>query len=64
MTMTITIDGDKKCGECGKGGATPCGLCLGCATKAIGDEPMKSAVGQAVRERWLRDVAARKERRA
>lgn len=31
----ITIDMDKKCKRCGKGGATQSGLCLKCVLKAI-----------------------------
>jgi len=31
----ISINLDKKCVRCGKGGATQNGLCLACITKAI-----------------------------
>lgn len=31
----IKIDLDAKCKRCGKGGATPSGLCLACISKAI-----------------------------
>ena len=34
-TPTITIDMDKKCVRCGKGGAGKGGLCLACVSKAI-----------------------------
>ena len=34
-TPTITINMDTPCTECGKGGATPSGLCLGCIGKQI-----------------------------
>ena len=34
-TVTIHIDLDAKCTRCGKGGATPSGICLACATKAV-----------------------------
>lgn len=33
--FTITIDQNKKCLECGKGGATENGLCLNCTSKAL-----------------------------
>ena len=49
---TLTIDFDVPCKECGKGGATPCGLCLACATKAMSGKPMKSATGKAMQENW------------
>ncbi len=31
--ITISIDGDKACAECGTMGAAPCGLCLACLAK-------------------------------
>jgi len=34
-TYKITIDLDKKCKRCGKGGATPGGICMGCVAKAV-----------------------------
>ena len=33
--LEITINEDKKCAKCGKGGATGGGLCMTCATKKI-----------------------------
>lgn len=33
--MTIDINLDAKCVRCGKGGATPSGICLKCAAKAV-----------------------------
>jgi hypothetical protein len=48
---TIEISMDAKCAECGKGGACQNGLCLGCTTKAISQRTMKSAIGQAVKQR-------------
>jgi hypothetical protein len=51
MNINITIDLDRKCAECGKGGAAPSGICLKCITKAMGEKPMKSAEGVAVRAR-------------
>ncbi len=59
---TITIDMDKKCAECGKGGAVGNGLCLSCTTKAIRREPMKTATGKAVQRNALGhlDAARRK----
>ena len=35
MTLQVTIDQDKKCIKCGKGGATGSGLCMACATGKI-----------------------------
>jgi len=32
---TIHINLDAKCKRCGKGGATPSGICLACAVKAV-----------------------------
>lgn len=49
---TFTIDLDKKCAECGKGGAAESGICLACATKAIQGKPMRSEVGRAVQRRF------------
>jgi hypothetical protein len=54
---TFHIDLDRKCAECGKGGSMPSGICLRCTTKAISKQPMKSAIGRAVQERWKRQVA-------
>jgi hypothetical protein len=33
--MVINIDINKKCESCHKGGATACGLCLGCIAKRV-----------------------------
>lgn len=53
MNYTITIDLDKKCAECGKGGAVPNGLCLKCTSKAFDPRAkMKTSVGRAVQRRW------------
>lgn len=49
---TITIDMDKKCAECGRGGAVESGVCLKCTGKAIAGRAMKSASGRAVALRW------------
>lgn len=35
FTIDIDMDMDKKCKECGQGGATPSGFCLACVTKAL-----------------------------
>lgn len=50
-TPIITIDLDKKCAECGKGGAAPSGICLKCTGKAISGKQMKSWQGRAVAKR-------------
>ena len=54
MTVTITVDMDKRCAECGKGGAVPSGLCLACTTKALKGKPMRSQAGKAVAKRFAR----------
>lgn len=57
---TITVNMDKKCAECGKGGAVDNGLCMGCTTKAIAGEAMKSKIGKAVQGRFHTKVAEHK----
>lgn len=52
MRTEITINMDKKCAECGKGGAAASGICLGCAAKAMGNKPLKSKEARAVRTYW------------
>ena len=51
MNARVNINMDKKCLECGKGGATDSGVCLSCCTKAISGKPMKSAQGRVVAQR-------------
>lgn len=51
-TFTIHVNMDKKCVECGKGGAVDSGICLGCTSKALGGKPMKSQIGKAVAKRF------------
>ena len=51
MSLVVNIDMDKRCAECGKGGATDSGICLRCAAKAIEGLPMRSSQGQAVQRR-------------
>lgn len=48
----ITIDMDKKCAECGRGGAMPSQICLKCTSKAISGKPMKSWQGRAMAKRF------------
>jgi hypothetical protein len=50
--LTISIDMDKKCGECGKGGATQNGLCLDCVTRVVEGKPMRSAMGKRYQAYW------------
>lgn len=57
---TITVDMDKKCAECGNPGAVDNGLCMGCTTKAIAGEAMKSKIGKAVQGRFHTKVAEHK----
>jgi hypothetical protein len=50
--VNITINMDRLCPECGKGGACDNGICLGCTTKAMNPKAkMRSAAGRAVQER-------------
>jgi len=49
---TIVISMDTPCAECGRGGATGNGLCLGCTSKAIGGRRMRSDAGRAVQSRF------------
>ena len=35
MSVTITIDLDKRCSQCGAKGAAPNGLCLKCIKKRL-----------------------------
>jgi hypothetical protein len=58
--LVITIDMNKKCAECGKGGAQPSGICLGCTAKAIGGKRMKSQEGRAVALRMQSLLATKK----
>ena len=53
--FTITIDQNKKCLECGKGGATENGLCLNCTSKALEGKPMKTRVGQSISKKFRRN---------
>ena len=48
----IRVDMDAKCADCGKGGRCGNGLCLGCTTKAIKGERMKSSEGAVVAARF------------
>ena len=52
-TMTITIDMNKKCAECGKPGASGSGICMKCACKAMKPVPvMKSSQGKDLQRRY------------
>jgi uncharacterized membrane protein YvbJ len=53
MNLTITINMDKKCAECGKGGAVDSGICIGCTSKALSGRVMKSPTGKAVQRRFF-----------
>lgn len=54
----IVIDLDKKCAECGKGGAMPSQLCIACTTKIIFQKKNpKTWQGRAIKKRWdVRDI--------
>lgn len=51
LRHTINIDLDKKCAECGKGGAVDSGICLACTIKVFGKAKLKSTQAQAIRAR-------------
>ena len=48
----VVISMDTPCAECGKGGAAPNGICLGCTNKAMGGGRMRSKAGRAVQSRF------------
>ena len=51
--VVLNINMDAKCVECGKGGATGCGLCLKCCTKAMDmHRVMKTPQGRALQTRY------------
>ena len=50
-TPTITVNLDVKCLECDSPGATNCGICFACMTKAMSDKPMASAAGRGIQAR-------------
>lgn len=52
MIPTITLDGNKKCAECGADYAAANGLCLQCTSKALHGKRMKTAQGAAVAKRF------------
>lgn len=65
MKYTINIDLDRKCAECGKGGAVDSGICLDCTIKAMGKARLKSPQAKAIRARMEKaagSVAARAAR--
>ena len=52
--VVLTIDMGKRCAECRKPGATPSGICMACANKALAGKTMKSEAGRKVQQRFLR----------
>lgn len=54
--LRINIDMDRKCAECGKGGAADSGICLTCATRAMSGRTMRSQIGKAVQYRIFSGV--------
>lgn len=54
----ITIDMDKKCVECGHGGAAASGICLKCLERILRLVPMRSAKGKAIARRILQEFRA------
>ena len=55
MSADLTIDMDKPCAECGKGGAVASGLCLKCVLRAMEGKPMETPIGQAVQKRFQKE---------
>ena len=52
--IKLSIDMDKKCAECGNGGATGCGLCLKCCSNAMNPKAaMKTPHGLAMQARYI-----------
>ena len=50
--IVLNIDMDKKCAECGKGGATDSGICLNCLARAMNPlHKMRSRQGAVVQAR-------------
>jgi len=52
--ININIDMDRRCVECGKPGACDSGICMDCATKVMGNKPLKSATANEIRSRLRR----------
>lgn len=50
--VILTINMATKCVECSKLGATPSGVCIKCALKAMDGKEMKSRQGKIVAERY------------
>lgn len=62
-TITINVDMDKRCLECGKKGAVNDALCLDCITRAIEGKSMKSEFGKRYAQRVKADIERRSRRR-
>lgn len=59
---TITISMDKRCAECGKGGACDNGLCMTCTAKSLRPGVvMKSHIGRQVAHRSADVMAEARE---
>ena len=59
--VTITIDMDKPCAECHRGGAVESGICLACTLKAMRTTPrLRSAIGRAIQNRFSGERLRRK----
>lgn len=53
--LVLNINMDKKCAECGKGGATDSGICLKCCTRSMNPlHTMKSRQGKVVQARYAK----------
>ena len=63
MNVTLSINMDAKCAECGQAGATPSGICMKCAARAMKPGAwMQSAKGKAVQKRFVNQFASAKKR--
>ena len=62
--VVVTIDLGRKCVECHKAGATPSGLCLRCATKAMSQlAKMKTPEGRAIQARFAGQLKQLREKK-
>jgi hypothetical protein len=63
MSLTIEVDMNKHCAECGKGGAAQNGLCMSCSGRALSGRVMKSEIGKAVQKRMFELLGKAREAR-
>lgn len=55
--LVINVDMDKKCIECGQGGAvSPNDICLACMNRAVSGKKMKTEIGRLVQKRHFDNI--------